>query len=256
MWIVRLALRRPYTFVVAAILLMILGPVAILRTPTDIFPNIDIPVISVLWSYSGLSPEEMSQRIIYVYERSLTTTVNDIEHIESQSWNGRAIVKIFFHPGVNIGNAVAQVTAISQTAIHGMPPGTQPPLVIQYNASSVPILQLGLSGRGLTEQQLGDISINFLRIGLVTIPGVAIPYPYGGKLRQIQVDLNPQELQAKGLAPVDVVDAIDDQNLILPAGTEKMGAYEYQVDMNGAPQTIAELNDLPIKTVNGATIYV
>ncbi|MGH9698060.1 MAG: efflux RND transporter permease subunit, partial [Candidatus Acidiferrales bacterium] len=256
MWIVRLALRRPYTFVVAAILLMILGPVAILRTPTDIFPNIDIPVISVLWSYSGLSPEEMSQRIIYVYERSLTTTVNDIEHIESQSWNGRAIVKIFFHPGVNIGNAVAQVTAISQTAIHGMPPGTQPPLVIQYNASSVPILQLGLSGRGLTEQQLGDISINFLRIGLVTIPGVAIPYPYGGKLRQIQVDLNPQELQAKGLAPVDVVNAIDDQNLILPAGTEKMGPYEYQVDMNGAPETIAELNDLPIKTVNGATIYV
>ncbi len=256
MWIVRLALRRPYTFVVAAILLVILGPVAILRTPTDIFPNIDIPVISVLWSYSGLSPEEMSQRIIYVYERSLTTTVNDIEHIESQSWNGRAIVKIFFHPGVNIGNAVAQVTAISQTAIHGMPPGTQPPLVIQYNASSVPILQLGLSGRGLTEQQLGDISINFLRIGLVTIPGVAIPYPYGGKLRQIQVDLNPQELQAKGLAPVDVVNAIDDQNLILPAGTEKMGSYEYQVDMNGAPQTIAELNDLPIKTVNGATIYV
>ena len=256
MWIVRLALRRPYTFVVAAILLLILGPVAILRTPTDIFPNIDIPVISVLWNYSGLSPEEMSQRIIYVYERSLTTTVNDIEHIESQSWNGRAIVKIFFHPGVNVGNAVAQVTAISQTAIHGMPPGTQPPLVIQYNASSVPILQLGLSGQGLTEQQLGDISINFLRIGLVTIPGVAIPYPYGGKLRQVQVDLNPQELQAKGLAPVDVVNAIDDQNLILPAGTEKMGAYEYQVDMNGAPQTIAELNDLPIKTVNGATIYV
>jgi len=256
MWIVRLALRRPYTFVVAAILILILGVFSILHTPTDIFPDIDIPVISVLWNYGGLSAQEMSNRIVYNYERSLTTTVNDIEHIESESWNGRAIVKVFFHPGVNIGNAVAQVTAISQTAIHSMPPGTQPPLVIQYNASSVPILQLALSGKGMTEQQLGDVGLNFLRTSLVTIPGIAIPYPYGGKQRQVEVDLNPQLLQAKGLSPVDVVNAIGTQNLILPAGTAKIGSFEYEVDLNGAPTTIQGLNDLPIKTVGASTIYV
>ena len=200
MWIVRLALRRPYTFIVASILLLILGAVAIVRTPTDIFPNIDIPVVSVLWNYNGLSPEEMSNRIVFNYERFLTTTVNDIEHVESQSWNGRAIVKVFFHPGVNIGNAVAQITATSQTAVRSLPPGTQPPLVIQYNASSVPILQLALSGQGLSEQQLGDMGLNFLRTELVTVPGIAIPYPYGGKQRQVEVDLNPAELQSKGLS--------------------------------------------------------
>ena len=177
MWIVRLALRRPYTFIVASILLLILGTVAIVRTPTDIFPNIDIPVVSVLWTFNGFSPEDMSNRIVFNYERFLTTTVNDIEHVESQSWNGRAIVKVFFHPGVNIGNAVAQITATSQTAVRSLPPGTQPPLVIQYNASSVPILQLALSGQGLSEQQLGDLGLNFLRTGLVTVPGIAIPYP-------------------------------------------------------------------------------
>src|SRR5271170_6352859 len=256
MWIVRLALRRPYTFVVMSILLLILGPVSILRTPTDIFPNIDIPVISVIWNYTGLSPEEMSNRIIYQYERVLTTTVNDIEHIESQSLNGIGIVKIFFHPGVQIGNAVAQVTAVSQTLLRQLPPGTTPPLVIQYNASSVPILQLALSGQGLSEQQLGDLGLNFLRTGLVTVPGIAIPYPYGGKQRQVEVDLNPSELQSKGLSAVDVVNAINVQNLILPAGTAKIGSYEYQVDMNGAPQTIQELNDLPIKTVGDSTIYI
>jgi CzcA family heavy metal efflux pump len=256
MWIVRLALRRPYTFIVASILLLILGTFAIIRTPTDIFPNINIPVVSVLWNYNGLSPEEMSNRIVFQYERFLTTTVNNIEHVESQSWNGRAIVKIFFQPGVDIGNAVAQVTSVSQTAIHSMPAGTLPPLVIQYNASSVPILQLGLSGQGLSEQQLWDLGLNFLRTRLVTINGIAIPYPYGGKQRQVEVDLNPQELQAKGLSPADVVNAINLQNLILPAGTAKIGTFEYQVEMNGAPQTIQELNELPVKTVGSTTTYI
>jgi multidrug efflux pump subunit AcrB len=256
MWIVRLALRRPYTFVVMSILLLILGPVSILRTPTDIFPNIDIPVVSVIWNYTGLSPEEMSNRIIFQYERVLTTTVNDIEHIESQSLNGIGIVKIFFHPGVQIGNAVAQVTAVSQTLLRQLPAGTTPPLIIQYNASSVPILQLALSGQGLSEQQLGDIGLNFVRTGLVSVPGAAIPYPYGGKQRQIQVDLDTNALQAKGLSPLDVVNAINNQNLILPAGTAKIGNYEYEVDMNGAPAQVAELNDLPIKDVGTSTIYI
>ncbi len=256
MWIVRLALNRPYTFVVMSILLLILGPVSILRTPTDIFPNIDIPVISVIWNYTGLSPDEMSNRIIYQYERVLTTTVNDIEHTESQSLNGIGIVKIFFHPGVQIGNAVAQVTAISQTLLRQLPAGTTPPLVIQYNASSVPILQLALSGQGLSEQQLGDIGLNFVRTGLVSVPGAAIPYPYGGKQRQVQVDLDTNALQAKGLSPLDVVNAIGVQNLILPAGTAKIGNYEYEVDMNGAPATVAELNDLPIKNVGTSMIYI
>ncbi|MGO9589402.1 MAG: efflux RND transporter permease subunit [Candidatus Acidiferrales bacterium] len=256
MWIVRLALRRPYTFVVASILILILGVVSISRTPVDIFPNIDIPVVSVLWQYTGLSPEEMSDRIVYNYERSLTTTVNNIEHIESQSLSGRAIVKIFFQPGVNIGDAIAQVTAISQSTVHNLPPGTQPPFIIQYNASTVPVLQLGISGQGLSEQELGDLSQNFLRVGLITIPGVAVPYPYGGKQRQVQVDLNTQAMQAEGLSPVDVQRAIADQNLILPAGTAKIGSYEYQVDMNGAPQTIEELNNLPVKQVGNSTIYI
>src|ERR1700685_606143 len=256
MWIVRLALRRPYTFVVMSILLLILGPVAILRTPTDIFPNIDIPVVSVIWNYTGLSPEEMSNRIIFNYERSLTTTVNDIEHIESQSLSGIAVVKIFFHQGVQVANAIAQVTAISQPIVRTLPPGTTPPFIITYNASTVPILQLALSGQGLSEQQLGDIGLNFLRTGLVTISGVAIPYPYGGKQRQVQVDLNTTALQSKGLSPLDVVNAITLQNLILPAGTTKIGAFEYQVDMNGAPTTVSELNDLPIKTVGSSTIYI
>lgn len=256
MWIVRLALRRPYTFIVAAILLLILGPVTILRTPTDIFPNINIPVVTVIWGYSGLSPEEMSNRIVYGYERALTTTVNDIDHIESQSLNGLGLVKIFFQPGVQVSNAVAQVTAISQTVIRAYPPGTTPPLVIQYNASTVPILQLALSSQRLSEQQLFDLGVNFIRVGLVSVPGASIPFPYGGKQRQVQVDLNATALQAKGLSPVDVVNALSVQNLILPAGTAKIGRFEYQVDMNGSPQTVQELNDLPIKTVGNSTIYI
>jgi len=256
MWIVRLALRRPYTFVVAAILLIILGPVAILRTPTDIFPNIDIPVVSVIWNYGGLEPEEMSNRITYIYERILTTTVNDIEHIESQSYNGIGITKVFFHPGVQIASAVAQVTAVSQTIVRQFPQGTTPPLVIQYNASTVPILQLALSAPNLNEQQLFDMGVNFIRTGLITISGVAIPYLYGGKQRQIQIDLNTSELQSKGLSPNDVVNTITNQNLILPGGTAKIGSFEYQVDMNGAPSSVDELNALPIKSVGDSTIYI
>jgi CzcA family heavy metal efflux pump len=256
MWIVRLALRRPYTFVVASILILILGMVSIVRTPVDIFPNIDIPVIVVAWQYTGLSPEEMSNRVVFNYERSLTTTVNDIEHIESQSLAGVAIVKIYFHPNVQIANAVAQVTAISQSTVRQLPPGITPPFIITYNASSVPILQLGLSAPQLNEQQLADMGQNFIRTQLVTVNGVAIPYPYGGKQRTVMVDLNTAAMQSKGVSPLDVVNTINLQNLILPAGTAKMGSFEYQVDMNASPKTMAEMNDLPVKTVGNSTIYV
>jgi CzcA family heavy metal efflux pump len=256
MWIVRLALRRPYTFVVASILILILGVVSIVRTPVDIFPNIDIPVIVAAWQYTGLSPEEMSNRVVFNYERSLTTTVNDIEHIESQSLAGVAIVKIYFHPNVQIANAVAQVTAISQSTVRQLPPGITPPFIITYNASSVPIIQLGLSAPQLNEQQLADMGQNFIRTQLVTVNGVAIPYPYGGKQRTVMVDLNTAAMQSKGVSPLDVVNTINLQNLILPAGTAKMGSFEYQVDMNGSPQTVEEMNDLPVKTVGNSTIYV
>ena len=256
MWIVRLALRRPYTFAVVALLLMLLGPLAILNMPVDIFPNIDIPVVSIIWQYQGFSPEQMADRIVTLGERSLTTTVNDIEHIESMSVNSRAVIKVYFQPGVNIANAVAQITSIAQTQIHQLPPGTTPPLVIQYNASSVPIIQLGLSGQGLSEMQLNDLALNFIRTQLVTVPGAGIPYPYGGKQRQVQVDLNLPALQSKGLSPADVVNAIGAQNLILPSGTVKIGQFEYQVETNSAPASIQGLNDLPIRQVNGAMVYV
>ena len=228
MWIVRLALRRPYTFVVLSILLLIMGPVTILRTPTDIFPNIDIPVVSIIWQYSGLSAEQMSSRIVTLTERTLSTTVNNIEHVESQSLKGIAVVKIFFQPHADISTAIAQVTAVSQTQLRQLPAGTTPPLIIMYNASSVPILQLALSGQGLSEQELNDLGQNFLRPQLITVPGAAIPYSYGGKQRQVQVDLNTQALQAKGLAPSDVTNAIGNQNLILPSGTSRWGMFEYQ----------------------------
>src|SRR5579871_314246 len=256
MWIVRLALRRPYTFVVLAILILLVGAFAIVRTPTDVFPNIDIPVVSVIWNYSGMNPQEMSDRIITITERALTTTVDNIQHIESQSLNGVAVVKIFFQPGAKIERAIAQVTAISQTQLRQLPPGTTPPLVISYSASSVPIVQLALSGKGISEQRLNDYGLNFIRTRLVTIPGAAIPYPYGGKQRQVQVDLDTTALQSKGLSALDVVNAISAQNLILPAGTSKIGSFEYNVDINGSPRTIAELNDLPIKTVGNTTIYI
>src|SRR5690349_659401 len=256
MWIVALALRRPYTFVVVALLLLILGPIVIYRTPTDIFPNINIPVVSILWNYSGLNSQEMSNRIVTLTERTLTTTVDDIEHSESQSLNGIAVVKVFFQPHANIEKAIAQITAISQTQLRQLPPGTTPPLVITYNASTVPILQLAMSGQKLSEQQLFDYGVNFIRTRLVTIPGAAIPYPYGGKQRQVQVDLDTNALQSKGLSPMDVVNAISAQNLILPSGTSKIGQFEYDVDLNGSPRTVAELNDLPIKTVGNSTIYI
>jgi len=256
MWIVRLALRRPYTFVVFAILLLILGPISVMNTPTDIFPNINIPVVSIVWNYTGFSPADMANRIVTITERTLTTTVNDIEHIESQSLNGVAVVKVYFQPTVQIANAVAQLTAVSQTALRTLPVGTTPPLVIQFNASSVPILQLGLSGQGLTEQQLNDFGLNFIRTQLATVEGAQIPYPYGGKQRQVQVDINLQALQAKGLSPSDVVNAVSAQNLILPAGTAKIAQFEYQLESNSAPTTIAGLNDLPIRQVNGAMVYI
>ncbi|HEX3968979.1 MAG TPA: efflux RND transporter permease subunit [Edaphobacter sp.] len=256
MWIVRLALRRPYTFVVLSILLLIMGPVTILRTPTDIFPNIDIPVVSVVWQYGGLSANQMSSRIVTLTERALSTTVNGIEHVESQSMNGVAVVKIFFQPHVNLATAIAQVTAISQTQLRQLPQGTTPPLVIAYNASSVPILQLALSGKGLSEQDLNDLGQNFLRPQLITVEGSAIPYSYGGKQRQVQVDLNTQALQAKGLAPSDVTNAIGNQNLILPSGTAKLGRFEYNIEVNGSPEQVDELNNLPIKMVNGTPIFI
>ncbi len=256
MWIVRLALRRPYTFVVLSLLILILGITVILRTPTDIFPNVDIPVVTVLWHYTGLSPQEMASRITSNFERGVTTTVDNIEHIESESLAGTSVVKIYFYPGTSVAAAVAQVTAISQTEVHSLPPGTLPPLVITYDASSVPVLQLALSGQGLSGQQLFDIGNSFLRTDLATVHGASIPYPYGGKMPQVQVDIDSTKLQAMHLSPADVVNAFSAQNLILPSGTEKIGRYEYQVETNSAPRTIEQLNDLPIKTVNGATIYV
>jgi multidrug efflux pump subunit AcrB len=256
MWIVRLALRRPYTFVVLALLLFFLGPVVILRTPVDIFPNIDIPVVSVVWNYAGLSPQQLSDRIVVQFERSLTTTVNDIEHTESQTLNGVAVIKVYFQPGVNISQAVAQITAVAQSALRQYPTGTTPPLIIQYSASSVPVLQLGLAGNGLTEQQLNDYGTSFIRTQLATVQGASIPFPYGGKQRQVQVDIDTQKLQAHGLSASDVVTALGAQNIILPAGDVKMGHLDYQVESNSAPQSIPELNDLPIKTVNGTTTYI
>jgi len=256
MWIVRLALRRPYTFVVVALLLLILGPIVILRTPTDIFPNINIPVVSIVWNYTGLNPDDMSNRIVFQTERALTTLVDDIGHIESQSLNGIAVVKVFFQPHADITKAIAQVTAISQTQLRQLPPGTTPPLVITYSASSVPIIQLALSGQKLSEQQLFDYGVNFIRTRLITIPGCAIPYPYGGKQRQVQVDLDTNALQSKGLSPLDVVNAISAQNIVLPSGTSKIGAFEYAVDTNSSPTTVNELNQLPVKTMGGTTIYI
>jgi len=256
MWLVRLALNRPYTFVVASILILILSVVAVVRTPTDIFPDISIPVVSVIWGYTGLAPEEMERRMVTSYERAVTTTVNDVEHIESQSYFGIGVVKIFFHQGADINGAVAQATAIAQAVLRSMPPGTTPPLVIAYTASSVPILQLGLSSPTLSEGQLFDLGVNFLRIQLADIEGAAIPYPYGGKQRQVSVDLDPQALLSRGVSGVDVVNAVNAQNLILPEGTIKLGPKEYDVALNSSPVLVAELNDLPIKVVNGSMVYI
>jgi len=256
MWIVRLALNRPYTFIVLSLLLILATPLVLLRTPTDIFPNINIPVISVVWSYSGLAPQEMNDRIVSVFERSITTTVNDVEHIESQALNGVSVTKIFFHPSVTIATANAQVTAVAQTQLRQLPPGITPPLVLNYSASTVPILQLGLSGQGLSEQQLNDYAGNFIRTQLATVQGASIPFPFGGKTRQIMVDIDSQKLMARGLSPLDVVTAINLQNVILPSGNAKIGDTEYNIILNGSPRSVEEINDMPVKLVNGTILYV
>ena len=256
MWIVRLALRRPYTFTVMAILIVLMGIVTITRMATDIFPKIDIPVVSVIWSFPGVAPEEMEKRFVTVTERAMTTTVNDIEHIESQSYNGVSVIKVFFHEGAKVEAGVAQVTSITQTLLRILPPGTTPPLILQYSASNVPILQLGLTSKTLSEQQLYDLGLNFIRTQLATVQGAQVPLPYGGKSRQVMVDIDPQKLFGKGLSPADVSNALNAQNVILPAGTQKIGDREYNVRLNSSPELLQALNDLPIKQVNNATVYI
>ncbi|PTR35211.1 CzcA family heavy metal efflux pump [Luteibacter sp. OK325] len=254
--IVRIALSRPYTFVVLALLILIVGPLAALRTPTDIFPDIKIPVIAVVWQYNGLPPDQMAGRVSSPFERVLTTTVNDVEHIEASSINGFGIIKIFFQPTVDIRTANAQVTAVAQTLLRQLPAGTTPPLILNYNASTVPIIQLALSGEGLTEQNLGDLGLNIIRPQLTSVAGAAIPFPFGGKTRQVQIDIDPPALQARGLSAQDVANALAAQNLITPVGTQKIGQYEYTLQLNNSPSDIDELGNLPIKSVNGATVFI
>src|ERR1700691_2413545 len=256
MWIVRLALGRPYTFVVMAVLIAILGGTAIVTMPVDIFPYIDIPIVSVLWAYTGLAPEEMEKRVVTGFERSLTSNVSDIEHIESQAYNGYAVVRVYFHPNVKVDMAVAQVTATAQTAIRQMPPGMFPPNILRYDAASVPILQLGLSSKTLREQEIFDLGNNFIRTPLGTVQGASVSYPFGGKQRSVMVDLNLDELYAKQLSPMDVSNALNLQNLILPTGTAKLAETEYHIKVNSSPLVLDELNNLPIKTVNGAPVYI
>ncbi len=256
MWIVQLALRRPYTFIVAALMLLLASPLVILKTPVDIFPNINIPVVSIVFQYTGMPANEFGDRITGPFERILTTTVNDIEHIESTSLNGISVTKVFFQPTAKLPAAIAQVTAICQTVLKQLPSGITPPLIITYNASSVPILQLGLSSDKLSEQQLYDLSINYVRTAFANVPGCAIPYPFGGKQRSIMIDIDPGKLTARGLSPTDVVSAISVQNLVLPSGTVKLGLLESDVEMNSSPQSIAGIGDLPIKAANGAIVYV
>src|SRR6201984_373953 len=256
MWIVRLALRRPYTFVVMAVLIAILGGTSIFTMPVDIFPYIDIPIVSVVWPYYGLSPEEMEKRVVTNFERNLTSGVNDIEHIESQSYKDIAVVRVYIHPNVQVDMAVAQVTAQMQSSIRSMPPGMFPANVLKYDAGSVPVLKLGLSSKTLPEQEIFDIGQNFLRAPLATVQGAAVSYPFGGKNRAIMVDLDLDELYAKQLSPLDVSNALNLQNLILPAGTAKLADIEYQIKVNSSPLVVDQFNNLPIKTVNGATVYM
>jgi CzcA family heavy metal efflux pump len=256
MWIVRIALRRPYTFIVAALVLILMAPIILQRTPTDVFPNVDIPVAAVCWNYAGMTPQQMEDRIVSPYERFMTTVVDNIEHTESQTVSGRSVIKVFFHPGADVHVAITQITAISQTMIRQLPAGIAPPLILTYSASSVPILQLGMKGEGLSEQELFDFGANVVRNQLATVAGAAIPWPYGGKQRQVSVNLDIPSLQAKGLSPTDVINAVSAQNLALPSGTVKMGSTEFNIDINGSPDTIAALNNIPIKSSNGATIYV
>src|SRR5579872_916882 len=256
MWIVRLALKRPYTFVVVAVLIAILGVGAIVTMPTDIFPYIDIPVVSIIWSYGGLSPQEMEGRMVTIFERSMTTTVNDIEHIETQAYSGVSVTRVYFQPNVKVEMAMAQVTAICQTLLRIFPQGTYPPCIVKYDASSVPVLQLGLGSKTLSEQQIFDLGLNFIRTQLATVQGAAVPLPYGGKFRQVMVDLNPEALYAKGLSPTDISAALGQQSLILPAGDAKIGDIDYQVKLNNSPLILDQLNDLPVRVVNGATVYM
>ena len=255
MWIVNLALRRPYTFIVLAIFILIAGVLSILSTPKDIYPSINIPVISVIWTYTGMAPQDVANHLTTVYERTLTTTVDNIEHIESESLYGMAVVKIFLQPNANVPTAIAQVTAVSQADLKQLPTGITPPLVLSYSATNVPVISLGLSG--LSEQELNDYGLNFVRTQLVTVPGVAIPYPYGGKQRTVEVDLDYKALQGYGLTPFDVVNTINAQNLILPSGTQKIGLFEYQVGLNASPDTMEKLDAIPVKTLpDGTTIRI
>ena len=256
MWIVNVALRKPYTFIVMALLIILATPLTLMRMATDIFPEINIPIISIIWTYSGLSAEEMGSRFTSVNERGITTIVNDIEHIESQTLAGVAVIKLFFQPNANIQTAIAQVTAVEQSVLRNLPPGSVPPNILKYSASSIPVIQLGLSSPSMSEQSLFDTAINFLRPRLITVRGAAIPYPYGGKQRVISVDLDTNALQAKGLTPSDVISAINAQNLVLPGGTAKIGETEYTVNLNGSPSTIEGLNKIPIRISNGANIYL
>ena len=256
MWIVKVAIERPYTFIVLALLILILAPVAILNTPTDIFPNINIPVVAVSWTYTGMNPEELEGRLTTVYEKILTALVDNIEHIESTTVNGTVVVKIFLQPTASVDRANAQITAASQTILRQLPPGTLPPLIVNYTASSVPILQLALSGPGLSESDLNDLALNFLRVQLVTVPGAVVPYPYGGKQREVMVNLDSGLLQSKGLSPQDIVTAVNAQNVIAPSGTAKIDQFEYDIATNSAPKTVEEMNTLPVKVVGNSTIYL
>src|ERR1700741_3199143 len=256
MWIVQIALRRPYTFVLLAVVIAISGSLAALRTPIDIFPSIDIPVVSVVWTYNGMQPKDMADRVIYYYERQLTAQVNNIEHIESQSLNGYGTVKIYFQKGVNIGSALAQVSSAAQTVLKLLPAGTTPPYVLSYNASSVPILQLALSSKKLPEDKLFDLRQNSIRPQLATVNGAALPSPYGGKILQAQVDLDQRAMQSHNVSADDVVNAISAQNLVLPAGTEKIGKFEWNVDLNASPTLLDHINDLPVKKVDGTVIHI
>src|SRR5215469_14615583 len=256
MWIVKLALNRPYTFIVFALLIFVLSPLLILRTPTDIFPNINIPVISVAWTYTGLNPEDIEGRLTTPYEKVLTTLVDNIEHIESTSYNGASVIKIFLQPGSSVDRANSQVVSASQFALRLLPSSIQPPEIINFSASSVPIVQLGLSGQGLSEQQLNDVALNFVRTQMITVPGVVIPYPYGGKQRQVMINLDQNSMQARNISPTDVLSAVNAQNLVLPSGTVKLGQSELDIRANTYPLTVAQLNNLPIKQVGDTTVYL
>ncbi|MDE3105987.1 MAG: efflux RND transporter permease subunit, partial [Acidobacteriota bacterium] len=256
MWIVKIALTRPYTFIVLAILILITAPVIIMGTPTDIFPNINIPVISIAWAYTGLNPEDLEGRLTTPYEKTLTTLVDNIEHIESTTLTGEVIIKVYLQPGASLDTANAQVASASQYVLRQLPPGILPPQIINFSASSVPILQLGLSGQGMTEQQLNDYGVNFVRPQVITVRGAVVPLPYGGKQRSIMVFMKPQALQAKGLSPVDVLNALAQQNVVQPGGTAKIGIAEYDIHINSTPYTVEGIGNLPIRQIHGSMVYL